>query len=168
MALRPQTRAWHEKGRWYPHAQKRPEALLIRVCAVQSAARYSEDSASPSKLFTIFEGTSEIQRMLIGRAVTGLDVRYPDLRIYLACLDEEAAQGEDLVVSSMACAVLQARAERCTATMAVQAVRRWRGELVLTARRRLAGALAAAPRCACASGPARSARPGPAAAGRRQ
>ena len=29
----------------------------------------------PSKIFTIFEGTSEIQRMLIGRAVTGLDVR---------------------------------------------------------------------------------------------
>jgi alkylation response protein AidB-like acyl-CoA dehydrogenase len=28
-----------------------------------------------SKSFTIFEGTSEIQRMLIGRAVTGLDVR---------------------------------------------------------------------------------------------
>jgi hypothetical protein len=25
--------------------------------------------------FTIFEGTSEIQRMLTGRAVTGLDVR---------------------------------------------------------------------------------------------
>jgi hypothetical protein len=25
--------------------------------------------------FTIFEGTSEIQRMLIGRAVTGLDIR---------------------------------------------------------------------------------------------
>jgi acyl-CoA dehydrogenase len=28
-----------------------------------------------SKIFTIFEGTSEIQRMLIGRTVTGLDVR---------------------------------------------------------------------------------------------
>jgi hypothetical protein len=31
------------------------------------------------KNFTLFEGTSEIQRMLIGRAVTGLDVRQPDL-----------------------------------------------------------------------------------------
>jgi alkylation response protein AidB-like acyl-CoA dehydrogenase len=29
----------------------------------------------PSRIFTIFEGTSEIQRMIIGRAVTWLDVR---------------------------------------------------------------------------------------------
>ncbi len=35
----------------------------------------TDDSAFPAKIFTIFEGTSEIQRMLIGRAVTGLDVR---------------------------------------------------------------------------------------------
>jgi alkylation response protein AidB-like acyl-CoA dehydrogenase len=28
-----------------------------------------------AKIFTIFEGASEIQRMIIGRAVTGLDVR---------------------------------------------------------------------------------------------
>jgi alkylation response protein AidB-like acyl-CoA dehydrogenase len=28
-----------------------------------------------AKIFTIFEGTSEIQRMIIARAVTGLDVR---------------------------------------------------------------------------------------------
>jgi acyl-CoA dehydrogenase len=29
----------------------------------------------PSRIFTIFEGTSEIQRMLIGRTITGLDIR---------------------------------------------------------------------------------------------
>jgi alkylation response protein AidB-like acyl-CoA dehydrogenase len=29
----------------------------------------------PAKIFTIFEGTSEIQRMIVGRAVTGLEVR---------------------------------------------------------------------------------------------
>jgi alkylation response protein AidB-like acyl-CoA dehydrogenase len=32
-------------------------------------------AALTAKIFTIFEGTSEIQRMLIGRTVTGLDVR---------------------------------------------------------------------------------------------
>jgi alkylation response protein AidB-like acyl-CoA dehydrogenase len=33
------------------------------------------ETARTSTGFTIFEGTSEIQRMIIGRAVTGLDVR---------------------------------------------------------------------------------------------
>jgi len=33
------------------------------------------ETARTSTTFTIFEGTSEIQRMIIGRAVTGLDVR---------------------------------------------------------------------------------------------
>jgi alkylation response protein AidB-like acyl-CoA dehydrogenase len=33
------------------------------------------ETARTSTSFTIFEGTSEIQRMIIGRAITGLDVR---------------------------------------------------------------------------------------------
>jgi alkylation response protein AidB-like acyl-CoA dehydrogenase len=33
------------------------------------------ETATWSTIFTIFEGNSEIQRMIIGRAVTGLDVR---------------------------------------------------------------------------------------------
>jgi alkylation response protein AidB-like acyl-CoA dehydrogenase len=33
------------------------------------------ETAPWSRTFTIFEGTSEIQRMIISRAVTGLDVR---------------------------------------------------------------------------------------------
>ena len=36
---------------------------------------FSLGRRSATKIFTIFEGTSEIQRMIIGRAVTGLDVR---------------------------------------------------------------------------------------------
>jgi acyl-CoA dehydrogenase len=35
----------------------------------------ADGSALAARIFTIFEGTSEIQRVLIGRAVTGLDVR---------------------------------------------------------------------------------------------
>jgi alkylation response protein AidB-like acyl-CoA dehydrogenase len=36
---------------------------------------YADDSSVSSKIFTIFEGTSEIQRMIIGRSLTGLNVR---------------------------------------------------------------------------------------------
>jgi hypothetical protein len=43
--------------------------------ADQGPREYADESSLPAKIFTIFEGTSEIQRMLIGRAVTGLDVR---------------------------------------------------------------------------------------------
>jgi alkylation response protein AidB-like acyl-CoA dehydrogenase len=42
---------------------------------VSLVAGYAGASALAARIFTIFEGTSEIQRMLIGRAVTGLDVR---------------------------------------------------------------------------------------------
>ena len=38
-------------------------------------ARLPAETARASTSFTIFEGTSEIQRMIIGRAVTGLNVR---------------------------------------------------------------------------------------------
>jgi alkylation response protein AidB-like acyl-CoA dehydrogenase len=34
-----------------------------------------QSAPGTSDNFTIFEGTSEIQRLIIGRAVTGLDVR---------------------------------------------------------------------------------------------
>ena len=42
---------------------------------MKDQARVDRSAVVPSKIFTIFEGTSEIQRMLIGRTVTGLDVR---------------------------------------------------------------------------------------------
>jgi hypothetical protein len=55
-------RHWTEHQ--YPNAQgdRRPRAGMPLTLPV------------PSKIFTIFEATSEIQRMLIGRTVTGLDV----------------------------------------------------------------------------------------------
>jgi alkylation response protein AidB-like acyl-CoA dehydrogenase len=39
------------------------------------AGHLPAETARTSTSFTIFEGTSEIQRMIIGRALTGLDVR---------------------------------------------------------------------------------------------
>jgi alkylation response protein AidB-like acyl-CoA dehydrogenase len=47
---------------------------LVLTRAPQSGHLPAE-TARASTSFTIFEGTSEIQRMIIGRAVTGLDVR---------------------------------------------------------------------------------------------
>jgi acyl-CoA dehydrogenase len=49
-------------------------AELVLTCA--RPTRYlPAETARISTSFTIFEGTSEIQRLIIGRAVTGLDVR---------------------------------------------------------------------------------------------
>jgi alkylation response protein AidB-like acyl-CoA dehydrogenase len=47
---------------------------LVLTWATQSGHLPAE-TARTSMSFTIFEGTSEIQRMIIGRAATGLDVR---------------------------------------------------------------------------------------------
>ena len=63
--MRPGTRVRRWKGQPYPHPQG----------PIGGRAGMSMTLPVPSKIFTIFEGTSEIQRMLIGRAVTGLDVR---------------------------------------------------------------------------------------------
>jgi alkylation response protein AidB-like acyl-CoA dehydrogenase len=45
------------------------------LTSARTAGRLPAETARTSTSFTIFEGTSEIQRMIIGRAVTGLDVR---------------------------------------------------------------------------------------------
>jgi alkylation response protein AidB-like acyl-CoA dehydrogenase len=46
-------------------------ALLFR----RPSGLWPAETACTASIFTIFEGTSEIQRTLMGRAVTGLDVR---------------------------------------------------------------------------------------------
>jgi hypothetical protein len=53
-------------------APRRAELVLT---SGRSAGFLPAETARTSTTFTIFEGTSEIQRMIIGRAVTGLDVR---------------------------------------------------------------------------------------------
>ena len=51
---------------------RRSSALLIPGYVT---GHLPAETAVWSTTFTIFEGASEIQRMIIGRAVTGLDVR---------------------------------------------------------------------------------------------
>jgi hypothetical protein len=82
--------AWMARqGKPFVHA----EGSMSKLVAGETAVRVTEQAIQilggngytreypverwhrDAKIFTIFEGTSEIQRMLIGRAVTGLDVR---------------------------------------------------------------------------------------------
>ena len=82
--------AWMARnGKSFDHA----EGSMCKLVAGETAVRVTEQAIQvlggngytrdypverwhrDAKIFTIFEGTSEIQRMIIGRAVTGLDVR---------------------------------------------------------------------------------------------
>jgi len=82
--------AWMARqGKSFEHA----EGSMAKLVAGETAVRVTEQAIQilggngytreypverwhrDAKIFTIFEGTSEIQRMIIGRAVTGLDVR---------------------------------------------------------------------------------------------
>jgi alkylation response protein AidB-like acyl-CoA dehydrogenase len=74
-------------------ALDRAEGSMSKLVAGETAVRVTEQAIQvlggngytrefpverwhrDAKIFTIFEGTSEIQRMIIGRALTGLDVR---------------------------------------------------------------------------------------------
>jgi acyl-CoA dehydrogenase len=82
--------AWMARtGRPFHHA----EGSMCKLVAGETAVRVTDQAMQilggngytrefpverwhrDAKIFTIFEGTSEIQRMIIGRALTGLDVR---------------------------------------------------------------------------------------------
>jgi alkylation response protein AidB-like acyl-CoA dehydrogenase len=84
------------RAAWMARAGKpfeRAEGSMSKLVAGETAVRVTEQAIQilggngytreypverwhrDAKIFTIFEGTSEIQRMIIGRAVTGLDVR---------------------------------------------------------------------------------------------
>jgi hypothetical protein len=78
------SRAWERSSR----PRNKANLACSRVSQVQGPARSNSKTCGPGQgnlaapalstkftSFTIFEGTSEIQRMLIVRAVTGLDVR---------------------------------------------------------------------------------------------
>jgi alkylation response protein AidB-like acyl-CoA dehydrogenase len=82
--------AWMARNRMAFHSA---EGSMSKLVAGETAVRVTEQAIQilggngytrdypverwhrDAKIFTIFEGTSEIQRLIIGRAVTGLDVR---------------------------------------------------------------------------------------------
>ena len=84
------------RAAWMARQRKpftRAEGSMSKLVAGETAVRVTEQAIQilggygytreypverwhrDAKIFTIFEGTSEIQRLIIGRAVTGLDVR---------------------------------------------------------------------------------------------
>jgi hypothetical protein len=65
----------HRRGQRYHHAQGDRQPCISMFAQFRTGARYTGGSAPTARIFTIFEGTSEIQRLIIGRAITGLAVR---------------------------------------------------------------------------------------------
>ena len=84
------------RAAWMARQSKRfdhAEGSMAKLVAGETAVRVTEQAIQilggngytrdypverwhrDAKIFTIFEGTSEIQRMIIGRAATGLEVR---------------------------------------------------------------------------------------------
>jgi alkylation response protein AidB-like acyl-CoA dehydrogenase len=75
--------AWGAKARRGPSGSLETRtATVLGVPALRMLctdhpvlAHIPAETVPSAKIFTIFEGTSEIQRMIIGRAVIGVDVR---------------------------------------------------------------------------------------------
>jgi alkylation response protein AidB-like acyl-CoA dehydrogenase len=76
MRLASYVRHFYDRRRLIPRAAARTTwCAELLLTSGQLAGHLPAETAGTSMSFTIFEGTSEIQRMIIGRAVTGLDVR---------------------------------------------------------------------------------------------
>ena len=50
-----------------------PSGALWRVFGTEEPV--TRENAAPAKIYTIFEGTSEIQRLVIARAISGVHIR---------------------------------------------------------------------------------------------
>ncbi len=70
--LRPAARQRTSNGRRRPARRRIAYTLTSNLFTV--APCLAKTAPRPT-IFTVFEGTSEIQWMIVGRAVTGLDVR---------------------------------------------------------------------------------------------
>lgn len=63
------------KGSGTPMRRGDRQPCVSMFAQVSISAGDVVGSAPAARIFTIFEGTAEIQRMIIGRDVIGLDVR---------------------------------------------------------------------------------------------
>jgi len=83
--------------------------MIGLTASLGTDAHLPAETARTSTSFTIFEGTSEIQRVIIGRALTGLDVCGNSGRSWRACRTRQGL---------VACATTRRPACRVSATIA--------------------------------------------------